>query len=119
MQIKLADYPEIRDIILAAFPHYRKKTASIETRERVSIHGTYWDGGSRNEYAAVNLVTLRSQGAPAENPVQFGGAGTKVATLPENVAIVEAGTFCGKQASARVFVRAENMAKLLPAVAVS
>ena len=114
MNIELKDYPEIKAVILAAFPGYRKKQAGIESRESFSMHGTYWDGGSRNEYAAVDLVSMRSKGAPQYPPTQFGGPGTQTMDIPLNVAIVEAGTFCGKPATARVLVRAENFARLLP-----
>ena len=117
MRIELSKYPEIKAVIIAAFPHYRKKQAEVQSREQFSMYGTYWDGGSRNEYAAVNLVSMRSNGAPHYPPTQFGGPGTQTMDIPVNVAIVEAGTFCGKQATARVLVRAENFTKLLPELA--
>ena len=113
--IELKQHPEIRAVVQAAFPTYKKHKAYLSVTTEVRLSGTYWDGGTRHTYVAVNLATKRSQGAPQYNPPQFGGPQTTpVVTLPEGVVIVEGGIFCGKPATAHLHVHPNNMAKLLP-----
>jgi hypothetical protein len=117
MIVQLKEHPELKAIVLAAFPSYKKHQAIIHTADSVSLSGTYWDGGSRSTYVAVDLETRRSKGAPQYNPPQFGGP--KVVpevSLPNGIVIVEGGTFCGKTATVTIFIRPDNMTKLLPAV---
>ena len=71
--VTLKQHPEILRVIRAADPTYRKTKAFIYTRESVTLHGTYWDGGSRSTYTAVELATGRNKGAPQYAPPQFGG----------------------------------------------
>jgi len=113
--VTLKQHPEILRVIRAAAPDYRKQQAYLIVCERVTLSDTYWDGGSRSEYAAVNLTTGRHAGAPQYAPPQFGGPRTAPEVdLPAGVAIVRTGTFCGKPATAAVYVNPANMAKLLP-----
>lgn len=115
-RIDLKTAPELVKVIRAADSTYRKHQATLSASETVRLSGTYWDGGSRSEYTAVDLVTGRSKGAPQYDPPQFGGPLVDpVVAIPENIAIVETGIFQGKQATARVYVNPSNMAKLLPA----
>lgn len=115
-RIDLKTAPELVKVIRAADSTYRKHQATLSARETVCLSGTYWDGGSRSEYTAVDLVTGRSKGAPHYDPPQFGGPMVDpVVAIPEGIAIVETGIFQGKQATARVYVNPSNMAKLLTA----
>jgi hypothetical protein len=114
MLVKLTDHPEIRRIILAASPTYKKHQASVSAYPTVRLSGTYWDGGSRSTYVAVRLSDCFSLGAPQFDPPQFGGPRVDpVVEVPEGVAIVCVGTFCGKTATASVTLNPANMAKLL------
>lgn len=113
-KIELKAAPEVAAIIRAADPSYRKRYAYLMPREAVELSGTYWSGGSRSTYTAVNLETGKSAGAPQYNPPQFGGREPTV-QIPEGVAIVQTGIFCGKPATAYVSVNPANMAKLLGA----
>lgn len=114
--IELAKYPDIARVIRAADPSYRKKNAFVSVREKVSLDGTFWDGGSRSTYTAVNLATFASAGAPHYSPPQFGGPRvTPEVPVPEGFVIVETGIFCGKTATAHVSVNPANVTKLLPA----
>jgi len=113
--VELKNHPEIKAIIRAAEPSYKRREAVIVVQAAVTLTDTYWDGGSRSIYTAVNMLTRRSAGAPQYDPPQFGGPKeTPVVTLPENIAIVRTGTMCGKTARAYVYVHPSNLAKLLP-----
>jgi hypothetical protein len=110
-------HPELLRVIRAADSKYKKHKAILVVSESVTLSGTYWDGGSRSSYCAVNLETLRVGPAPQYNPPQFGGPRSDPkCDIPVGVVIVKLGTFCGKQATATLYVHPENVAKLLPGV---
>lgn len=113
--IKVKLSPEIRDVIRAADPDYRKHDVYVHVVETVTLSGTYWDEGSRDTYTAVNLSTRRAVPAPQWAPSQFGGPqAAPTVTLPAGVAIVRTGVFCGKPATATVYVRAADVTPFLP-----
>lgn len=112
--VNLKQHPEILRAIRAADPTYRKAKAFLFVRESVTLSNTYWDGGSRSTYTAVDLATGRNKGAPQYAPPQFGGPRqAPEVELPADVVIVETGIFCGKTATATVYVNPANMARLL------
>lgn len=135
--VDLKDCPEVKRVILAAFPSYKKRRAFIS--EFSDQHGvninSYWDGGSKSEFALVALATMQrkempSQSHPFYDVERAGMANTenqdvavdhvgniRLKRLPEGIALVEAGYFCSKAATAHVYFAAANMAKLLPAPA--
>jgi len=116
LRLKLKDHQEIKRLILAADRSYKKHDASFRSVESVTLSGTYWDGGSRSTYHAVRLSDGYCLGAPQYNPPQFGGPQTDPhVEIPQGVAIVETGTFCGKTATACVYCNPSDVAKLLPA----
>lgn len=115
MIVNLKEHPEILRAIRAADPTYRKQKATIVVSPRVEIQGTYWDGGSRSTYSAVDLTTGRMVPSPQYNPPQFGGPSeAPTVELPEGVVMVRTGIFCGRTAAASVYVRPDNVAKALP-----
>lgn len=116
IHIDLKAAPEVLRVIRAVDPSYRKHKAILRVCESVTLSGTYWDGGSRSTYTAVNLSTGRNSGAPQYDPPQFGGPRTDPrVSIPEGVAIVQTGIFCGKTATAFVYLNPANAAKLIPA----
>lgn len=130
--VVLKQHPEIKAIVTAAFPGYKKHKAWLRTMGP-SGQGinSYWDGGSRAEYALVDLATGRRVALPTNTHPYFdiaraGLAGAEdsavvvdhrgnvtLKILPEGIALVQAGTFCGKPATATVILNPANMAKLL------
>lgn len=129
--ITLRDAPEVLRIVRAAFPDYRKLRAFLSPFTHPKQVNSYWDGGSRNEYAIVELDTLRRKSLPTATHPYFDVARRGLAnaqdeythvdhvgnvtltTLPVGFVLVQAGTFCGKPATAHVFVNPENMTKFL------
>lgn len=130
--IELKNAPEIRKLVRIAFPDYRKLRASINVFPECGINiNSYWGGGSRDEYAIVELSTMTRKALPTSTHPYFdiarhglanrsnavletdhaGNVTLKV--LPENFALVCAGTFCGKPATASVYLSPANMPKLL------
>lgn len=114
--INLSDHPEITRVIKLADPTYRKRKAFIRSTAKMALSGTYWDGGTRSTYTAVNIESGYSLGAPQYSPPQFGGPKTDPQVdIPEGVAIIKTGIFCGKTATATVYVNPANLTKFLPA----
>lgn len=114
--IKLSDYPEIAKLVRAVDSTYRKHNAYIWVRDSVALDGTYWDGGSRSTYHAINLATRKVGAAPQYAPPQFGGPReTPQVPLIPGAAIVETGVFCGKTATVKVYLHPADVAHLLPA----
>ncbi len=115
-RLSTKDNPEALRLIRAADPSYRKHQFTLTASETVCLCNTYWDGGSRSTYTAIDLITGRNKGAPQFNPPEFGGPKTApVVPIPEGIAIVETGIFLGKTAIARIFLNPANLAKFLSA----
>lgn len=113
-RVNLKAHPEVKAIILAADPTYRKREACVLVQESVSLYGTYWSGGSRSTYAAVDLATKAIGQAPQYAPRQFGGpATTPTCDIPQGVAIVRTGIFDGKTATAYVYVNPRDVTPAL------
>src|SRR5271166_1892159 len=58
-RFKLTSEPALAKLIRAAFPSYKKREAVISAfPETCGMNiNSYWDGGSRDEYAIVELAT--------------------------------------------------------------
>lgn len=101
-----------RDIAKAAFPGWKGRKLRVERRETVTLSGTYWSGGSKNEFVAVELATMRTSPADARlgDPNAFGGIGDSCPTIgiPVGFAIVEHVIFRGKDLGCRVYMAPEG-----------
>lgn len=112
----LASNPNIKRLVLSANPSYRKAKAFIKVSATVTLSNTFWDGGSRSTYHAVRLIDGFSLGAQQYAPAAFGGPRqSPVVEIPDGVAIVETGIFCGKPATASVTISPNDVTKFLPA----
>jgi len=108
--INLAQAPEVKRLILAADPTYRKRTAALTVASEVALRGTYWSGGTRATYTAVNIATRQSQTAEQYAPPQFGGPKeVPTVALPPGAVIVQTGFFCGKVSTAQVFIHPQDL----------
>lgn len=134
--LSMKQHPEIARIVRAAFPGYKKHNVFLSAfGEHGHSINTYWDGGSRDCYALVDLATGQQRSLPTRTHPYFDVVRAGVANqeneaiavdhvgnvtlkvLPEGVALVQGGTFCGKPATAHVFLNPANFAKLLPEAA--
>lgn len=104
---------KVKEIAKVGFPSYNGRIFKISKFEGPMELRSYWDGGSRDYYAIVDLRTMRT----AEIPQGGSGHGDvpyKITSLPEGMAVVEHTYFSGKDLGLTVFVGEENMNKLLP-----
>ena len=133
--LELKTVPDLKAAIQAAFPRYARHKAFVSVFHPGVRVNSYWDGGSRSEFAVVELETLTRHELPTASHPYFDIARkglTNAATpdgavkvdhvgnvelqiLPDGFVLVEAGTFCGKPSTAHVFVPASNMPKFLTA----
>lgn len=112
--------PEIKRIIEAS--GVRGKQGDVAVVEFVGPKNvnSYWDDGSRSEYAIVDLDSCRAWQVPSTHPFYDRRpdgercGNLELRELPPNCCLVQGGTFCGKNATYRLHFRPENLAKLLP-----
>jgi len=126
--ITLKSAPEVQRIIRAALPDYKKHAAFLSEFSAVSIN-SFWDGGSRSTFILIDLATLQVKSLPTSSHPYFDMQSTSgenqdvivergcvtLKRLPEGIALIEAGTFRGKQATAHVYINSVNLTKLIGA----
>ena len=132
--IELKSNPDVKRLIQAAFPSYKKQRAFVSAFSEYGVGiNSYWDGGSRDYFVIVDLATMTQRPLPThthpffevtarglanqENQVvtvdHVGNITLKI--LPEGFALVRSGIFCGKPGTAHVYLNPANMPKYLPA----
>lgn len=108
----------VRAIVSRCFPNYRgRKIKARITTYPVNVH-SYWEGGSRSYFVAINLRTMQTMQVPQngtpfdkETPTEWSQHGV---LPPTGFAIVEHSTFCGKDTGITIHVNAETAPKMLP-----
>lgn len=94
---------------------YAGRKIKLNVTDKVTMLNTYWDGGSRSTYSAMNLATMTMVDLPKFNPPQFGGPSSPPEIeLTDNLAVIEHSVFCGKDSGLTISVSAQNAAPLLP-----
>lgn len=102
---------DVKSIILATFPDYKKRKIIINVSKQIQFHNLNWSGGSRNTYKACTIdgkfmptkVNMNSL-APWNNQFE----GLKI-DIPRNVIIVQHSYFCGKETTMTFFVNPDNI----------
>lgn len=101
-------------IVRAAFPEYKGRTFRLSVSETLMLHNVHWDGGSRNEYVAVELGTGRAAPARLPAPWFVPGEGLRV-DLPVGSVVVEHSVWCGKDVGITIHSNPANIRRLLAA----
>ena len=112
LTIDLRKSSKLRDLVHAAFPSYRKHKATVTTFNGPEDVSSYWDRGSRAKYATVSLTGRRVELPRRQGRRAIWGYQLFLDTLPEGVALIEAGTFCDKPATVRIKVNETDLAQL-------
>ena len=121
MYYDLATTPELKRIVQTAA--VRGKQGTVQVREFTGPRrmNSYWDGGSRDEFALVDLATMQTWRVPTTHPhydrLPNGErcGDLELRELPPGTCLVSGGVFRGKPASLTLHFRPENLAALLPA----
>jgi len=108
---------EVKHLVKATFPNYKRHKVVITASETVTFHDVNWSGGSKSEYRACTI-----DGKPMETKVNMGGPAPwnnpfegKTVSIPPGFVVVQGGHFCGKTSMLYIHVHPENMPKLLTA----
>lgn len=100
-----------RAVAKAAFPEYTGRKIKTVAGKPVQIYNTYWGGGSKNSFVAVELATLRICPTPASisTPKELGGTGgDHTVIVPAGYAIVLHVIFCGRDLGCTVYLSADD-----------
>jgi hypothetical protein len=114
LTLSLAEIPE--PILRSIRAIYQGRKVRLETRETITLSGTYWDGGSRSSYF---LAPLDGSAAPVgcgtDHPV-FDRRGIEGQTypIPEGYLGLERVISCGKDLGVRLLMHPRDIARLLP-----
>lgn len=104
----------VKEILKATFPDYKGRNVSILPRVSPVNVTSFWQDGSRDYFAAVELGTWRTMAVPQNGtPFDGGPIAPNGVVVPPGFAIVEHGIFRGKSVAVRIYVNPENMAGLL------
>src|SRR5262245_54648918 len=123
--IELKAVPELKKLVTTAFPGYKKHNVWLSVFHEMDIN-SYWDGGSKDTYVLVDLVSGTRKSLPTSTHPYYDvarhvepGENALISVdargfitlkqLPENYALVQGGIFCGKTATCHVYVNAANM----------
>jgi hypothetical protein len=94
---------------------YRKRKASVVVTDRVTLTDLNWSGGSISRYTALDLATGAVSAKDHSRPAPWDNAAEgKTVDIPAGVAVVRTGTFLGKPGLMTIYVRPDNLPKLLP-----
>lgn len=107
---------EVKEIAAIAFPGYGGHKFRVKPFNGPMRLDSSWQDGSRDYFTFVHLadkrtVTVQENGTPFSN----GGQIMQCSELPMNVCLVEHSISCGRDVGITIYLREENLSKLLPA----
>lgn len=102
---------QVKVIINATFPEYRKRKVCIEVTRTVKFYDLNWSGGTKNTYRACtvngNLIPSKvNMNSPAPWNNQFEG---REVEIPKNVVVVCFSYFCGQIVTMTIHVHPDNV----------
>ena len=96
---------------------YNGRKFKVKVTKSMTMHQTYWSGGSRSEYSGIALATGQLAAVPGvAAPYEFGGdmEGKSIALKP-GFAVVEHSVFQGKDMGLTFYIHPDNAPQFLPA----
>jgi hypothetical protein len=116
----MADYyidkpdPTVRAIVQATFPGYRGKKFKLSTTPP-SVLRSYWDGGSKTDYAFFCLPTQGTAPVATNHPFFNAGNPTNLPDgLPRGIVLVAHTISCGKDMGITIYANPADIAPMLP-----
>lgn len=91
------------------FPDYNGRHFKAEFTPSITLYNTLWDGGSKNEYAAVNMAGV-SHAMPTFSEH---GIGQKV-EVEAGTAIVMRMWFCGRDIGVTIYMNPTDAPRWIP-----
>jgi hypothetical protein len=91
---------QVKAIMGHAFPEYKGRKFSIEFANSITLYNLGWDGGSKNEYVALDV---NAHMLPIGGNYQFDPLEGKTVRIPADIVIVQHTWFCGQDAGIRIW----------------
>lgn len=115
--IHLDATPEVKAMVAKVFPEYTGRKFKLDNSGHPVDVRSYWDGGSRDNFAALNLETNKVLAVPQNGtPFDGGPIAPNGVIVPPGFMIAEHTIFCGKDLGITFHVNAETSLKFLPTV---
>lgn len=94
------------EVVRRAFPEYKGRTIRWHEASSVVLSGRLWEGGTKNQYALVNLHTgdVTSIAAPSLSET----VSQSTLAIPSGHAVLEHSFFCASDLGVRVYARFED-----------
>jgi hypothetical protein len=114
--VKRQDF-HVNHLLTAAFPDYRRLSVRIVPATEVTLSELNWDGGTRSEYCKLHVehdgsIRAIPIGDHLSHPAHNRDEGRTV-SLDLGTIVVRAGTFCGKPSLATIYVRPDDIERIL------
>lgn len=93
----------------------RQFTATVCESVNIPIDAGLWSGGTREQFAAFNLLTGESMTLPGQDKAPDSTRREYTAPLQAGLVIVRHSHFCGRDTGLTFFVHPSNAATMLPA----
>jgi hypothetical protein len=104
---------EALNMVKLVFPDFNKREVSIEEFHGPMRLDSYWDSGSREYWAIINLANKKHKVVPENGtPFSNGGKIYRMAVLPKNLAVIKWKK--GGYEYAAIYLNKENMNQLIP-----
>ena len=108
--------PEVKSMARMAFPNYTGRKFKLDNSGRPVNVTSYWDGGSRDYYSAVNLSTGERIDVPQNGtPFDGGPVAPDGVTVPAGYVIAMRSIFGGKDMGVTFYVNPETATQFLAA----
>ena len=113
--IHLEPTQDIKALSRKAFPGYTGRTYKLDNSGRPVNVTSYWDGGSRDYYTAINLSTGETLPVPQNGtPFDGGPIAPDGVIVPAGFVIAEHSIFCGKDLGITFHVDPNTATAFLP-----
>ena len=106
--------PSVVALCKKAFPAYNGRKFRWSTSIPTSLD-SYWEGGSRDSYAFVNLKTKEVAAVQSNHPFFEKDKPRFLSALPLGFGIVQHSIFCGKDMGMTLYINAQDIWPALPA----
>jgi len=113
--VHLEATPDVKAMASKVFPSYRGRKFKLDNSGRAVNVTSYWDGGSRDYYAMIDLGTDRRLDVP-QNGTWFDGGpiAPDGVTVPPGYMLAEHSIFMGKDYGITFYVNPDTAVGFLP-----
>jgi hypothetical protein len=113
--IHLEPTPDVKRLASQTFPNYKGRKFKLDNSGHPVNVTSYWDGGSRDYYVALNLATGQTLPVPQNGtPFDGGPVAPNGVKVPQGYVIAEHSIFMGKDSGITFYVDPQSATQFLP-----